>query len=265
MADIESYEYLSKTKKKLKDTITFSLAVIILFFLLAFLPLKVFGYTGEISISDLVGILLRMTSSVLLSLLLRNPLFATDPLATGQSKASRYLKSLYPSKVVKEKYDVTYGEAEDLWFSFFNTWPRRSDYHLEWRTVLERTYNCRFIYYVQRLLFYASIVSGVLLISILLYSKIVENESALSNRLIIGINPYNLGYFIITSVLCFALKVTNRVPGTAEEQPSGCWLKYKEISEIEHSILKREILDKAQNYQDAMKLLEDRKNSTDDK
>ncbi len=66
MADIESYEYLSKTKKKLKDTITFFLAVIILFFLLAFLPLKVFGYTGEISISDLVGILLTWNHGYLI-------------------------------------------------------------------------------------------------------------------------------------------------------------------------------------------------------
>jgi hypothetical protein len=235
------HQKLRQTKHKYKIKITFVLTIIIFCLIFSFLPLNTLFPNNNIEI------IVKVISSPILAFLVRFPLFATDPLATGRSKRSKYFKDYYPSKEIIKKYNVSNGQANKLWFSFFNSWGNpKSNYNLQWETMFERTYACRFIYYCTNLLLLSFIISVSLLSFYYLSNIYLKTEYR--------INIYNCGYTIISLGSLLFLFLSNRVP-RKDKEASGCWYKYKEISEIAISILVDDILNKAATIEEANTLI----------
>ena len=234
-----------------KTMVTVYLLLIVYGFLLTFLPedvaTKLMG--SNFANGWLFSSANAMTSGAL-SFIIRIPLFGGDRLATGNSKASKYFRSMYPSLLIRQKYNVESGQADDLWFTIFNSWSIETHrHHQNWETVLKRTYICRLIFYSSRLLIFAVVISG----SILAAKGIIA--------LFKGVSPIisggGLAYFLLMLIALLLTLPLNRVPSGSRQAPTGCWYKYKEISEILHSVLRREVLDKADRFDDAMVIASD--------
>ena len=142
----ETYQdYLNRKKRKHQTVVTVYILILVFTFLLLFVPLDTVGIT--VNNNNIWETILKLASSSIISFIIRIPLFATDPLATGKSTESDFFRKRYPSHSIAENYDVDRGKAMDLWFLFFNKWANpASQLHSQWTTVLDRTYKCRYIY-----------------------------------------------------------------------------------------------------------------------
>jgi len=253
MATAEIKKFIDKVKSKLQFFITTFLLLIILGYLVSFIPLDKLGIPEKGNIWEL---LYKLATSVVLSLLLRKPLFGTDPLASGKSKECEFFRSFYPSILIQEKYGVVRGSADKLWFDYFNTWSKedsnyyshwRTVYYSHWRTVFERTYMCRLIFYLSRLQMIFLILSISTLIVMLAVNYYVKH--------FFSITPFSIGYIVVVIFIYLLLKISNKIPRKDGDEPTGCWYKYREISNIEKAILTDEILNKAQTYDEALELI----------
>lgn len=253
MESLELFNYLRNIKRRNKKKISFFLFVIMLGFFWAFVPIKNFGI--EANYSDILNLFIKLSAASVLSIFIAFPLFATDPLATGKGKYSKFFKEPYPSKLIAAKYNVSQGEAEDLWFKFFNSWSIPScKNNICWATVLDRTYACRFIYYSTKLLTVASIASGVIIALSLLSNWIFPGNFIFSNIFVLDFKGWF--YFSIVLISFVFLSYNNTIPNGKRKSATGCWFKYKEISEIEQAALKNEILNKCETYKEAYRLLD---------
>ena len=150
MATAEVKKSIDRFKLKLQIFITTFLLIIIFGYLVSFIPIDKFGIKVE---SNLLEGIYKFATSGVLSILLRKLLFGTDPLAAGKSKESVFFRSLYPSILIQEKFGVDKGAADKLWFDFFNAWSKpNSNHYSHWQTVFERTYMCRLIYYLSKVM-----------------------------------------------------------------------------------------------------------------
>lgn len=245
MATAEIKKFIDKVKLKLQIYITTFLLLIIFGYLVSFIPIDKLGISEKDNIGEL---LFKLATSGALSLLLRKPLFGTDSLVAGKSKESEFFRSLYPSIVIREKYGVDPGSADKLWFDYFNTWSKEgSNHYSHWRTVFERTYMCRLIYYLSKLLMLFIILSIITLIIVFVANHYIKD--------FFSITPFSVGYIFVVIFIYLLLKISNKVPAKDGDEPTGCWYKYKEISNIERAILNDEILNNAQTYNDALKLI----------
>jgi hypothetical protein len=243
MSRNEQLNQLNKVKLAYQGKIVTFLLLIIFSFLVLFVPLEKLGITPD---ADIWNYIYKLATSAVFTFLLRIPLFATDPLATGNKKHSVFFRSYYPSTIISSHYNIDNGKAQDLWFDFFNLWGDPScRFHSQWKTVLKRTYDCRLIFYFSRLVKYEAILVFLFLIVIVVLNYF-------------NIYAYNIEFkhfFFLGSliIIYFSLVRTNMVKIINKEYAvSGCWYKYKEISLIEHSIVEREILKKYPTYQDAI-------------
>lgn len=245
MATAEIKKFIDKIKSKLQFFITTFLLLIILGYLVSFIPLDKLGIPEK---GNILELLYKLATSSVLSLLLRKPLFGTDPLASGKSKESEFFRSFYPSILIQEKYGVVKGSADKLWFDYFNTWSKEdSNYYSHWRTVFERTYMCRLIFYLSRLQMIFLILSVSTLIVMLAANYYVKH--------FFSITPLSIGYIVVVIFIYLLLKISNKIPRKDGDEPTGCWYKYREISNIEKAILTDEILNKAQTYGEALELI----------
>lgn len=239
--------YLSAQKRNLKIRIVFYFLLIIFGFLFVFIPVEYFGIPKGATIFELS---VKFASSSVLSPLIVWLLFATDPLATGKSKYSEFFRSYYPSVLVMRKYPgIKQGEATQLWLSFFNKWSDpECEHNSTWRTVLERTYSCRFIFYFLFLLSYSLIFSTLAMVIYGAYNYWSELPILNFNHVL---------YTAIIFCIWLFLRKNNQIPSKKGTEPSGCWYKYKEISEMEMAIFEDKILSKSPTYQDALKAEQD--------
>lgn len=243
MPAINNFNQLDKVKLTYQVKIVTFLLLIIFSFLVLFVPLDKLGIKVD---SDIWKYIYKLATSVVFTFLLRIPLFATDPLATGKKKYSVFFRSCYPSTIISRLYKIDTGKAQDLWFVFFNMWADSScRYHWQWKTVLKRTYNCRLIFYFSRLVLYEAILVILFMILIVALNYF-------------GFHIYSLEfkhYFFLGSLILiyFSLIRTNKVKLINNEYTvSGCWLKYQEISVIEFSIVEREIINIYPTYEEAI-------------
>lgn len=243
MSRNEQLNQLTRVKSVYQSKIVSFLLLLIFCFLIFYVPLDKLGVTPE---KEIWNYIYKLATSGVFTFLLRIPLFATDPLATGKNKHSVYFRMLYPSAIISNRYSVSVGKAQDLWFDFFNSWGDPTcRYHSQWKTVLNRTYNCRLIYYFSQLVKYEAII-------IFLYLAIVTMLNYFEVTAI-KLELIHYFFFLALVIVYFVLIRTNRIRKNGEEYVvSGCWYKYKEISEIEHSILEREILVRYPTYQEAV-------------
>ena len=193
-------------------------------------------------------LIIKFASSGVFSYLIIWPLFNTDPLATGKSKYSLFFRGAYPSLAIKNKYvNSNDGDVKNLWFDYFNKWSDPKNKHnLQWVTVLDRTYACRFIYYFTMLICYALICSAIAILAFGVYHWYQGTPL---------FNFKQVFYFAIILLVFIFLKMNNRIPSSEKGIPTGAWYKYKEISDIEISTLNQEILDNAPTYKQAQELV----------
>jgi hypothetical protein len=243
MSSSEQLNQLNKVKLTFQGKIVTFLLLIIFSFLVLFVPLDKLQINPG---ADIWNYIYKLATSAVFTFLLRIPLFATDPLATGNKKHSVFFRSFYPSTIISSKYNISIGKAQDLWFDFFNMWGDPScRFHSQWKTVLKRTYDCRLIFYFSKLVKYEAFLVILFLIVVFFLNHFNIYTYQLEFK-----HFFFLGVLII---IYFSLDRTNRVEKVDNKyKVSGCWYKYKEISLIEHSIVEREILNKYPTYQEAI-------------
>lgn len=243
MADIKIKTFINKIRNKNKRLITFLLNFIVFGFLLTFIPLDDFGI--HVDNENYLSLIIKFSSSTIFSFLVGTILFSTDPMATGKSRISQYFRSFYPSIIVKNQYSLTDGQASELWFSFLNIWSQpTSKYHLEWSTLFERSYRCRLIHYLKKLLLWVIIISVGVCCLQAMYEYIYLNVFKIEFKEIV--------YILFVGILYLYLELYNKYG----DKPSGCWYKYKESSEMQYAILQKELFAKAITYNEAIKVVE---------
>lgn len=250
----EYINYLRKIRFKNKLKISFFLFVIMLGYFWAFVPIK--NFSIESSYSDIFNLFIKFSAASVLSIFIAFPLFSTDPLATGKSKHTKFFKELYPTNLIRTKYDVTQGEADDLWFKIFNSWSIPScKNNVCWETVLDRTYACRFIFYSIKLLKIALIISGAVIGLSYLSNWLFPGNFVFTNIFVLDFKGWF--YFVVVLILFVFFAFNNRVPNGKQKRATGCWYKYKEIAEVEQSALKNEVFDKCETYEEAYSLIDE--------
>lgn len=230
-----------KIKLKHQSMITSFLGVIIFAFLYLFIPLSDFGISFT---KDFYESLTKFVSSPFLAMIIGIPLFASDPLVTGKNKYCVFIQQYYPSDFIAKKYKIDGGEATALWFDFFNKWGKKTSAHYEtWKSVFDRTYKCRLIYYMTRLLCLTVILSiiGILVYYVLSLKEIYSK----------GINFEMFFFLFLQLAALLFLTKTNKLP-EKNKKATGCWFKYKEISEIERAIVKSTLFKNAKTFNVAL-------------
>ena len=236
---------ITRVRLRHQVQITFFLLIVIFGFMMAFVPLDKIGL--KVGDKQWLDVLVKLASSAVLSNLLRIPLFGTDALVSGSSKESEFFRGLYPSVVISKNYGVERGKATDLWFSIFNKWsdPKHPQ-HFNWETMFGRTYNCRLIFYLTRLLMYTLILS-IGFIGLMFLAGVLTLDS-ISDHLMPVL------FLFLTGTAYLLLITTNRLPSKSRDA-TGCWYKYREASEVIHSILERGVFKKYDTYESASRIL----------
>ena len=174
-------------------------------------------------------------------LLLRWILFAQDHLATGNSRSSQFFRHYYPSNYAVTVYRLTRADADKQWFEFFNQWedPQHPQ-HLQYEYSLERSYGCRVIYYLQRILFFFVLLAIVGTILCLLLGT-VDARSSLPVRLVVAVGAFSVAVWLEASN-----KITEKktAGGTYDDRydATGAYFKYKEQQGILRSYFEQEVL-----------------------
>lgn len=170
---------------------------------------------------------------VFIPILARVFIFAQDKLAHGENKYSNYFRSFYPSAYLKNRLHISKGEADVIWFTIYNRWKNPShEFNKLWLVTHKRSYSCRFIFYLQRWLLFGSVAMGSTVAAQIVY-RLLEKRGIFDELVWIKI-----AIALATGGLSFWIKISNKIG----EQPTGCWSKWKEISEMHHVFLERRLV-----------------------
>lgn len=233
--------YATQREMKLKTT-TF-IVLLALLYAAIFVPDAVvtwlksrFGLLG--SWAPLLGL---PSLTGLMSLLI----FTQDSLATGTSTGAQYFRSEYPTKFIEDHYACSQGDAVQLWFMLFGRWsdPNHAK-HVDYVKTFERSYGCRFIFYVSRaLVVFAAICALTLAVH---YAAPppparpqVTAEAAAA----------------IAAIVCASwLFYSNRIPSPRNANPTGCWWKWSETNGSHRAWLQHVVFQQAPTYADAIRI-----------
>ena len=227
-----------KFKRNLQNQIT--VILLLIFTLYAWLFIPDFRSSTLSEGLQLLAEVLRVGVAAIVVWPVRWILFSQDSLANGSSQWSRFFRAQYPHRIIVEKFGCTQAEATTLWFHWFNRWEHSGQLFQGYHSMtFQRSYGCRFIYLLRRWL--------------LLFAAFGTANLSVIHMLDLEFAAWLSAFACITAslILFTALTCSNRVPRNDEKSPSGCWLKYQEISEVQRVLLEREILDHADSLDDA--------------
>jgi hypothetical protein len=229
-------------QRKMQLWVSSALSACILFFALLYLPDEILNPLFE-KIKMVNELLIKVGLAVPFVLIFPWILFAQDHLATGNSHASGFFRHYYPSTYAMEVKGLQRDKADKLWFDYFNQWEAENHPNNEYyRRNFERTYACRLIFYLKRIL---SVFIVLALFSTFLITWIFDTTD--SSKLL----PARIGILIISVIVLASLYWSNRIRENKTSQsyqdrysPTGVYFKYKEIAGILRNLFETDILSK---------------------
>lgn len=229
-------------KRKMQWRVTWALSACTLFFALLYLPDEILTpLSAKIKMVNEVMIKLGLTIPVVF--IFQWILFAQDHLATGNSFASRFFRHYYPSTYATETKNLQRDKADKLWFDYFNKWENENHPDNEYyRRNFERTYACRLIFYLKRIL---SVFIVLAILSTLLLTWVFPTQG--SSQLL----PVRIAVLIGSVILLVSLHWSNKIRENKTSQsyqdrylPTGVYFKYKEIAGILRNRFESDVLSK---------------------
>jgi len=241
-----------RPEKKYQIRIFSGIVIIITIFVLIFVPTDFVNLITN-KINQLADIIVVLGLDIALIFVVSTWVFSTsDILFTGKSKYSIYFQSNLPSGHLMEKLNCSQGEANDIWFSIFNKWKNdKNPRHEFWKRTFERGYGCRLIFHLRNTILFIMILSTVFFIAYESYYFFIKNEIIIASNT----ELLKIGMLIIELFLLWYLNYNNQIPGKRNNRPTGCWYRWKEINDIHKAWLDNNILSKAKNYNQAIKLV----------
>ena len=239
MADLQTR---GAYKRNMQVWVSSALSACILFFALLYLPDEILNPLFE-KIKLVNELLIKVGLAVPFALIFPWILFAQDHLATGNSRASRFFRHYYPSTYAVEVKGLQRDKADKLWFDYFNKLEAENHPSNEYyRRNFERTYACRLIYYLKRIL---SVFIVLALFSTFLITWIFNTTD--SSKLL----PARIGILIVSAIVLASLHLSNRIQENAASHPyqdryspTGVYFKYKEIAGILRNLFETDVLSK---------------------
>ncbi|HEY2990298.1 MAG TPA: hypothetical protein VGL11_21465 [Candidatus Binatia bacterium] len=229
-------------KRKMQLWVSAALAACILFFALLYLPDEVLSPIFE-KIKTVNELLVKTGLAVPFVVIFPWILFSQDHLATGNSRASVFFRHYYPSSYAVEVKGLPRDKANSLWFDYFNLWENDKHPHNEYyRRNFERTYGCRLIFYLKRIL---GVFIVLAVLTTVLTTWVFETKD--SARLL----PARIGVLIVSIIVLASLQWSNRIGKQKRARsyedsylPTGAYFKYKEIAGIMHTLFEKDVLSK---------------------
>jgi hypothetical protein len=229
-------------KRNMQVWVSAVLSACILFFALLYVPDEILTPLFEI-LKTVNEWLIRAGLAVPFVVIFPWVLFAQDHLATGNSRASRFFRHYYASTYAVEVKRLPRDKADKLWFDYFNQWEADSHPNNEYyRRNFERTYACRLIFYLKRILgafivlaFFSTFLTTWVL-------KTTGSSKLLPARIfILGISIVGL------ASLHFSNRIReNNASRSYQDRysPTGVYFKYKEIAGILRNLFETDVLSK---------------------
>lgn len=174
-----------------------------------------------------------VTASTLISTFLLILFYHSDPLFKRKNYTSDWIKTLYASNLLIDKFGLNLHEANALWYKYFNQWQHKDHpNHSFLKKSHSASYNARLVYFMVCISFLYAIVA------------------LLAGSISFASNP-NWSFFIVA--ISFGLSgcvlyLFNRPPkfnqNVVVKDPSGVW-RSVESSFLEcRSLFEREIVNK---------------------
>lgn len=236
-------------KWRIKLRVAGILVALFLVYLFIFLPPNAADFLVE-RLGTAVSVLSKLGFSFTFGYAFASILFGIDAAVNGTNKEAKFFRKWYPSKIAQVKYSCSGGDANELWFRYFNKWddPNRDrDRHYSYITNFQRTYIYRLVFHAKQ----ACIALGLLAAATLVVRYAMECKLPPNDELIVqGL----IG--VLLTVTYVVLRVSNRI--IDENNATGVLAKCKEIMEIwrakfdDDVILKSSTLQEARNTVDQL-------------
>lgn len=228
------------TKHKVQGVATISLLTYL--FLYNLLP-KEF-WTTYIS-SNLPENLQTIGVSTVLSTVILLIFYHSDPLFKGNGEVSKWIRTLFASNLLIDKFNIDKHKANSLWFKYFNQWQHKEHpNHSFLKKTHAASYRARLIYFITILCFaYASI-------GLLFYAVSI-------------LTTPNLSYLFLSSVyllLGIILKLLNNPPkfsnGVEISPAKGVWHSVEGSFMETKNRFEAEVISKCKNLIEAEEVVE---------
>lgn len=184
--------------------------------------------------------------SIVFSTLISVYFYNSDPVFKKSGEVNRWLKTLFPSNLLINKFSLNEHQANSLWFKYFNQWQNKEHpNHSFLKKSHASSYNARLVYF---LVFTFALLSVT---SLTLYSISFFYTS--NNRLLI------MG--VIFSFLAGILKYLHRPAKLDKEgniiaESSGVWRSVEASFCESKSRFDREVVSKCKTIEEAEELVE---------
>ena len=233
---------LGAFKRRMQWKVTGVIAGSTLFFVLLYVPEEVLGPLAE-KLTLLNQVLIKSGFTVPVIYLFHWILFAQDHLATGNSLASIFFRHYYVSNYAVAERGLKQDDANKQWFDYFNKWEDEGNpNHRYYLSNFGRTYDCRLVFYLKRVL-----VVFIIAASLSTWLTLWLFNSQDSHRLL----PARISIIILYALLLGSLHLSNRapknpLPGSYDDRylPTGVYARYKEIAGILRSKFEEDVLSK---------------------
>ncbi|MCH2056911.1 MAG: hypothetical protein MK214_09965 [Thalassotalea sp.] len=222
------------------------LTVFLFVFLNNTLPENYSNWWDSYIVSGIPETIQFIVPSIVLSTLISIYFYSGDPLFKKKGEINTWIKTLFPSNLLIEKYAVNEHEANSLWFKYFNQWQHKEHPN---HTFLKKShsfsYNARLVYF---LIFTFDIFS---IISLILFVFSLFIKAQISYLIIL----------LIFSSMRFVLSYFNK-PAKLDENgivispPTGVWHSVESSFLESKSRFDREVVSKCETIDMAEELIE---------
>lgn len=229
------YAIHQEQKRLMQWRVILSLILVGLLFFFFVIPKELFDQVfGDIG--QLWRAIIRFGAASSVAPTLAFVLFATDSATRGSSRATKWQRSLYPSRAAVAKFSCSSSEASELWFKYFDTWSLpRSPHHILLRNSYAATYGARMVFYLERASLMFALLTGLTITTNHVVLEVYAKTSGTKTLLI------HTSAGILCLLLWAFLKATNRIGG-ANQDPTGAWHRVAEIFGRSQAAFEREIL-----------------------
>jgi len=196
---------------------------------LAFLLLYVVDLTFDDWVADIPRVLLPLLALSAIDILL----LSEDSLKYSRSASNRHItffQAQFPRIHIQKRYNLPAPEARQRWLAVLRQWKDENHpNHFYFVTLLRRRFECRTVFYLQRVLIWLSLLSFVALVILAVLSwwgaLDLPHFYSLDNT---GLTVARIAFPIALFSLYVYLRMDNRPD---RGNPTGVWLRWKEIND----------------------------------
>ncbi len=202
-------------------------------------------YWSFFEIKYMPDFLQKMSCSIVISTLITLIFYNSDPLFKGDNNISKWLRSLFASNLLIQKYKMNIHEANSLWFKYYNQWQHRDHpNHSFLKKSHSSSYSARLVYFISIICF----VYGSIAILTYIYSLLEGGDISLLFLALV--------YLSIGGILYF-LNLPPKYSGEQLLKPAkGVWLSVENSFSESRSRFNAEVVSKCDTAKEAEDLVE---------